>query len=138
MLRKSVSPKPYCRFISSALCDVPCVNVGPPEIGTENCVPSTTGSNSVIGDPSWNCKRRLFTSFADRIAYQDDGQPMKFISLCDYTGFVETELFAKTYKVYGLETIKSPLIELEGTVEPFENQKGFTLRVLQVRQPSMK
>ncbi len=77
-------------------------------------------------------------SFADRIAYQEDGQPMKFISLCDYTGFVETELFAKTYKVYGLETIKSPLIELEGTVEPFENRKGFTLRVLQVRQPSMK
>jgi DNA polymerase III alpha subunit len=74
-------------------------------------------------------------SFADRIAYQEDGQPMKFISLCDYTGFVETELFAAVYKAFGMETIKSPLIEVEGTVEPFENGKGFTLRVLKVRQP---
>ncbi len=31
-------------------------------------------------------------TFADRIAYQENGQPMKFVSLCDYTGFVETEL----------------------------------------------
>jgi DNA-directed DNA polymerase III PolC len=74
-------------------------------------------------------------SFADRIAHQEDGQPMKFISLCDYTGFVETELFAAVYKAFGMETIKSPLIEVEGTVEPFENGKGFTLRVLKVRQP---
>jgi len=75
-------------------------------------------------------------SFADRIAYQEDGQPMKFISLCDYSGFVETELFAAVYKAYGIETIKSPLIELEGIVEAFENRKGFTLRVSRVRPPS--
>jgi DNA polymerase III alpha subunit len=74
-------------------------------------------------------------SFADRIAYQEDGQPMKFISLCDYSGFVETELFATVYKAFGMETIKSPLIEMEGFVEPFENKKGFTLRVLRVRNP---
>jgi DNA polymerase III alpha subunit len=74
-------------------------------------------------------------SFADRIAYQEDGQPMKFISLCDYTGFVETELFAAIYKAFGVATIKSPLIELEGFVEPFENKKGFTLRVLRVTLP---
>jgi len=74
-------------------------------------------------------------SFADRIAHQEDGQPMKFISLCDRTGFVETEMFAAVYRAFGLETIKSPMIEVEGIVEPFENMKGFTLRVLQVRQP---
>ena len=74
-------------------------------------------------------------SFADRIAYQENGQPMKFISLCDYSGFVETELFAAVYKAYGMETIKSPLIELEGFVEPFENRKGYTLRVLRVTLP---
>jgi hypothetical protein len=34
-----------------------------------------------------------------------------------------------------METIKYPLIEVEGTVEPFENDKGFALRVLKVRQP---
>jgi hypothetical protein len=60
---------------------------------------------------------------------------MKFISLCDYTSFVETELFAAVYEAFGMETIKSPLIEVEGTVEPFENGKGFTLRVLKMRQP---
>jgi hypothetical protein len=60
---------------------------------------------------------------------------MKFISLCDYTGFAETELFAAVYKAYGMETIKSPVIELEGFVEPFENKKGFNMRVLKVRQP---
>ena len=75
-------------------------------------------------------------SFADRIAYQENGQPMKFISLCDYTGFVETELFAEVYRAYGMETIKSPLIELEGFVEPFDNKKGCTLRVLRVVQPA--
>ena len=75
-------------------------------------------------------------SFADRIAYQVDGQPMKFISLADYTGFVETEMFAVVYKAFGMETIKSPLIEVEGLVEPFENKKGYTLRVLRVSQPA--
>ena len=54
---------------------------------------------------------------------------MKFISICDYAGFVETGLFATVYKAYGMEMVKSPLIELEGFVEPFENKKGCTLRV---------
>ena len=72
-------------------------------------------------------------TFADRIAHQEDGQPMKFISLCDRTGFVESEMFAAAYRAFGLETIKSPLLELEGTVEPFENMKGYTLRVLRVK-----
>jgi DNA-directed DNA polymerase III PolC len=74
-------------------------------------------------------------SFADRIAYQENGQPMKFISLCDYSGFVESELFAAVYRAFGMETIKSPVIEVEGFVEPFENKKGFTLRVLRVGSP---
>ena len=74
-------------------------------------------------------------TFADRITHQEDGQPMKFISLCDYTGFVETELFAAVYRAFGMETIKSPVIELEGFVEPFENKMGYTLRVLKVRTP---
>ena len=71
-------------------------------------------------------------SFADRIAHQIDGQPMKFVSLCDYTGFVETEMFAAVYRAFGMETIKSPVIEVEGFVEPFENRNGCTLRVLKV------
>jgi DNA-directed DNA polymerase III PolC len=88
-----------------------------------------------LGDHFGERVRVCGLSFADRIAYQEDGQPMKFISLCDYSGFVETELFAAVFKAFGMETIKSPLIEMEGFVEPFENKKGFTLRVLKVRQP---
>ena len=53
-------------------------------------------------------------TFADRIAYQENGQPMKFVSLCDYTGFVETEMFAAVYRTFGMETIKSPIVEVEG------------------------
>ncbi len=48
-------------------------------------------------------------TFADRIAYQENGQPMKFVSVCDYSGFVETELFSTVYQAFGMETIKSPL-----------------------------
>ncbi len=75
-------------------------------------------------------------TFADRIAYQENGQPMKFVSLCDYTGFVETEMFAAVYRAFGMETIKSPVIEVEGVVTPFENGKGYTLRVLRVQAPT--
>jgi DNA polymerase III alpha subunit len=74
-------------------------------------------------------------TFADRIAHQENEQPMKFVSLCDRTGFVEIELFAAVYKAFGMETIKSPVIEVEGFVEPFENKKGYTLRVLRVTIP---
>jgi DNA polymerase-4 len=40
-----------------------------------------------------------------RTHHQVTGEPMKFLSLSDWTGIVETELFAKTYKK-SLETNK--------------------------------
>ena len=40
-----------------------------------------------------------------RIHNQATGEPMKFLSLADWTGIVETELFAQTYKTYGLATL---------------------------------
>jgi hypothetical protein len=46
---------------------------------------------------------------------------MKFLSLADWTGIIETELFAKTYKSYGLATVRYPVLEIEARVEPFEN-----------------
>lgn len=60
---------------------------------------------------------------------------MKFLSLADWTGIVETELFAKTYKSYGLAAIRYPVLEIEAGVEPFENGRGFTLRPLAARKP---
>jgi hypothetical protein len=60
---------------------------------------------------------------------------MKFLTLADWTGMVETELFAKTCKSYGLATVRHPVLEITAKVEPFENARGFSLRVLRAGQP---
>ena len=65
-----------------------------------------------------------------RTHHQITGEPMKFLTLADWTGMVETELFAQTYKTYGLATVRYPVLEVTATVEPFENGRGFSLRVL--------
>jgi len=70
-----------------------------------------------------------------RTHHQITGEPMKFLSLADWTGIVETELFADTYKNYALATIRYPVLEVEAKVEPFENGKGFSLRVLRAGKP---
>ena len=70
-----------------------------------------------------------------RTHHQITGEPMKFLTLADRTGMVETELFAQTYKNYGLATIRYPVLEVEAKVEPFENGRGFTLRVLRAGKP---
>ena len=67
--------------------------------------------------------------------YQITGEPMKFLTLADWTGMVETELFAQTYKSYGLATVRYPVLEITATVEPFENGRGFSLRVLRAGRP---
>ncbi len=65
-----------------------------------------------------------------RLFHQTTGEPMKFLTLADWTGMVETELFARTYRSYGLNTIRYRVLEISATVEPFENGRGYTLRVL--------
>jgi len=70
-----------------------------------------------------------------RTHHQITGEPMKFLTLADWTGMVETELFAQTYKHYGLATVRYPVLEIAATVEPFENGRGFSLRVLRVGKP---
>jgi len=70
-----------------------------------------------------------------RTHHQITGEPMKFLSLADWTGIVETELFAQTYKSYGLATIRYPVLEIEARVEPFENGRGFSLRALRAGKP---
>jgi hypothetical protein len=44
-------------------------------------------------------------------------------------------LLAAVYKAFGTEAIKSPVIKVEGFVAPFENRKGYTMRVFNVRAP---
>jgi hypothetical protein len=48
---------------------------------------------------------------------------------------VETELFAQTYKTYGLATVRYPVLEITAQVEPFESGRGFSLRVLRAGAP---
>ncbi|HEV2393860.1 MAG TPA: DNA polymerase IV [Verrucomicrobiae bacterium] len=73
-----------------------------------------------------------------RLFHQVTGEPMKFLTLADWTGVVETELFARTYRSYGLSTIRYRVLEITATVEPFENGRGYTLRVLRAGQPRIK
>ena len=51
---------------------------------------------------------------------------------------VETELFAPTYRSYGLATVRYPVLEVTATVEPFENGRGFSLRVHRAGHPRTK
>jgi DNA-directed DNA polymerase III PolC len=70
-----------------------------------------------------------------RTHHQITGEPMKFLTLADWTGLVETELFAQTYKSYGLATVRYPVLEITAKVETFENGRGFSLRVLRAGKP---
>ena len=70
-----------------------------------------------------------------RTHHQITGEPMKFLTLADWTGMVETELFAQTYKAYGLATVRYPVLEVEARVEPYENGQGYSLRVMRAGKP---
>jgi DNA polymerase III alpha subunit/nucleotidyltransferase/DNA polymerase involved in DNA repair len=70
-----------------------------------------------------------------RLFHQVTGEPMKFITIADWTGVVETELFARTYQSYAANTVRYRVLEITATVEPFENSRGFTLRVLRANKP---
>jgi DNA polymerase III alpha subunit len=71
----------------------------------------------------------------DRLHQQTTGELMKFLTLADWTGIVETELFADTYRSYGLATVRYPVLEVTAKVEPFENRNGWSLRVLRAGKP---
>lgn len=70
-----------------------------------------------------------------RLHHQVTGEPMKFLTLTDWTGMVETELFAPTYRSYGLATVRYPVLEVTATVEPYENGHGYSLRIHRAAKP---
>jgi DNA polymerase III alpha subunit len=72
---------------------------------------------------------------ADRSHHHVTGDQMKFITICDDTGMIEYELFAATYRRFGLATIQFPVIEIEAVVVPFDGRTGCTLDVQAVRKP---
>jgi DNA polymerase III alpha subunit len=69
---------------------------------------------------------------ADRVNRATTGDLMKFVTLGDRTGFVETCLFPDAYQRFGHLTVAHPILAATGVVEPFENKNGFTLRVTRV------
>ena len=71
----------------------------------------------------------------ERLHRQSTGDPMKFVTLCDYTGFIECEIFADSYKRWGLATVRWPVIEVQATVAVFENGNGFTLNAHRICKP---
>jgi hypothetical protein len=73
-----------------------------------------------------------------RAHHQITGELMVFPALADWTGMVETELFAQTCKSYGLATVRHPVLEVTATGEPFENGRGSSLRVLRAGRPRQK
>jgi DNA polymerase III alpha subunit len=70
---------------------------------------------------------------AERVHPTDRG-PMKFLTLADYTGFVEAALFADVYRGFGHLT-NHAVVALRATVDPFDNQRGFCLNAHAVRKP---
>jgi hypothetical protein len=60
---------------------------------------------------------------------------MKFIMICDRTGRIECDLFAATYRRFGLATVQFAAVEIEATVVPFESGLGCTLEVQRVGKP---
>jgi hypothetical protein len=63
---------------------------------------------------------------------------MKFITIADRTGIAETELFAKTYRSFGLNTVRYRVLEVTAVVEPFESGRGWTLRVVRAGKPRLR
>ncbi len=70
-----------------------------------------------------------------RLFHQVTGEPMKFLTIADHTGMVETELFSRAYQACGLNTVRYRVLEITATVEPFENGRGHTLRVHHAGKP---
>ena len=73
-----------------------------------------------------------------RIHHQVTGEPMKFLTIADRTEIASTDLFADTYRTYGLATVRYPVLEVTAKVEPFENGRGWTLRALRAGAPRRK
>ena len=58
-----------------------------------------------------------------RTHHQIIGEPMKFLMLADWTGMVETELFAQAYKSYGLATVRYCGCEMASESERWEDNR---------------
>jgi len=74
----------------------------------------------------------------DRIHRQSDGRTMKFLTLCDYSGIVECEVFSDAYKRFGAETIRHPVVAVSGIVARSDPGVGETLHAKRIQEPRRK
>jgi DNA polymerase III alpha subunit len=74
-------------------------------------------------------------AIASRQHHQTDGRPMSFLTLCDPTGLVETELFARAHARFGHLIHRHPVLEATGTVLPFHTTPAHTLQIESLRPP---
>jgi DNA polymerase III alpha subunit len=88
--------------------------------------------------PEQNKEQGRYEIIESNTARSRAGDLMKFVTLADYTGFVETYLFPDVYSRFGHLTAAHPILAAACLVEPFENRNGFTLRVLHVAPPERK
>jgi DNA-directed DNA polymerase III PolC len=75
---------------------------------------------------------------ADRVNLTTEGESMKFLSLADRTGVVETFLFPDTYRRFGHLTAAHPILAATGIVESFTNHNGYNIRITEVSVPQMR
>jgi hypothetical protein len=68
-----------------------------------------------------------------RTHHQITGEPMKFLTLADWTGMVETELFAQTCKNYGLATVRYPVLEVMAMVEKSDSENWLRRKCPRIR-----
>ncbi len=101
-----------------------------PDIAWETYVPVAR-----LGEHSGETVTVCGVIIQDRTHCQVTGELMKFMTIADRTGLVETDLFADTYRAYGLATIRYPVLEVTARVEPYENGNGYSLRVLRAGKP---
>jgi DNA polymerase III alpha subunit len=71
----------------------------------------------------------------ERLHNQVDGRLMKFVLIADHAGMIECELFADIYERFGAVVARNPVVALHGTVSPFDNRLGWTLRVKEALAP---
>jgi error-prone DNA polymerase len=71
----------------------------------------------------------------ERLHSQATNDTMKFFTLCDDSGITECEMFAESYRRFGLATVRFSVIEVEAVVTLFDNGLGWTLDVQRVGKP---
>ena len=107
-------PEPASEPTANALADAP-----------------TEPSSGEIAESAWDVPGQLLIDARDELSdAETEGLAAAF-----GLRVAPTDLFAETYRSYGLATVRYPVLEVTAQVEPFENRRGWTLRALRAGKP---